>query len=134
MDITPMIDMTFLLLIFFMVASRIATKATVQLPAARHGDVVGVDAAVVLTVAPGGTLPDVYKGEGIDPENLLKASTMEEQDDRVTSYVDDALRSGKKYVLIQAGKGLKHREVSRVAKAVARVDFEKLYIGIVEKQ
>ncbi len=37
MDITPMIDITFLLLIFFLVASRLDEDAPVELPTARYG-------------------------------------------------------------------------------------------------
>jgi hypothetical protein len=37
-------------------------------------------------------------------------------------------------VLVQAAKGLKHREVARIAKAAARANVEDLYVGIVEKK
>ena len=37
MDFTPMIDMVFLLLIFFLVASKIDQATSVKLPPARHG-------------------------------------------------------------------------------------------------
>ena len=37
MDITPMIDMTFLLLIFFLVASKMDRSNEVRLPPAEHG-------------------------------------------------------------------------------------------------
>ena len=42
MDITPMIDITFLLLIFFLVAARLDEDTPVELPAARHGAAVAV--------------------------------------------------------------------------------------------
>ena len=135
MDITPMIDMTFLLLIFFMVSSRIAAKATVDLPKARHGDVIGMRDAVILTVALGDPLPRVYEGDAIDEAHLIPAGTPEEQEDRIASLVEDlAKKSNKKYVLIQAHKGVKHREVSRVAKAAARAELERLYVGVMEKK
>jgi biopolymer transport protein ExbD len=134
MDITSMIDLTFLLLIFFMVASRIATKATVEMPEARHGDVIGERDAVIVTVAASGTTPQIYLGASIDPATLIPASSQEEQDNRVTAYVEEEIRKGKKHVLVQAAKGLKHRDVSRVARAAARAEVEKLHVGITEKK
>ncbi len=38
LDITPMIDVTFLLLIFFMVASTMQATAENDIPPAKHGD------------------------------------------------------------------------------------------------
>ena len=42
LDITPMIDVTFLLLIFFMVTSTMQGKPDLDVPPVKHG--VGVDA------------------------------------------------------------------------------------------
>ena len=113
MDITPMIDMTFLLLIFFMVSSKIAAKATIDLPKARHGDVVNLKGAIILTVAEGNPLARVYEGDAVEEVKLIPASNQDEQDDRIAALVEDlAKKTNKKYVLIQAEKGLKHREVA----------------------
>ena len=56
MDITPMIDMTFLLLIFFLVASKMDRSVEVKLPPARHATAVATRDAVIVTIdaAPGG--------------------------------------------------------------------------------
>ncbi len=50
LDITPMIDVVFLLLIFFMVTSTMQSKRDLDVPPAKHG--VGVDsaAATILTI------------------------------------------------------------------------------------
>ena len=37
LSITPMIDVTFLLLVFFLVCSKVATQDAVDLPPARYG-------------------------------------------------------------------------------------------------
>jgi biopolymer transport protein ExbD len=135
MDITPMIDMTFLLLIFFMVSSRIAAKATVDLPKARHGDVIGMKDAVILTVAAGDPVPRVYAGDAIEEANLIAASTPEEQEDKIVAFVEEfARKENKRYVLVQASKGLKHRDVSRVAKAASKAELEQLFVGVMEKK
>ncbi len=65
MDITPMIDITFLLLIFFLVASRMDADIQVSLPPARHGTAVATKNSVILTVAQGtGGQARIYKGDG----------------------------------------------------------------------
>ena len=50
MDITPMIDITFLLLIFFIVCSTMSQSSAVKLPPARHGKGVDEQMAVIITV------------------------------------------------------------------------------------
>ena len=51
MDITPMIDVTFLLLIFFLVCSSPDQQNSVDLPKARYGTGVDKKNSVVITVS-----------------------------------------------------------------------------------
>ena len=53
MDITPMIDITFLLLIFFLVASKMDPNNAVALPKARYGTSVVEKNSVVILVSKG---------------------------------------------------------------------------------
>ena len=138
MDITPMIDITFLLLIFFLVAPTLQSEARVELPPAHHGDAVGTKDAVILTVARGtGERAQIYKGDGMEPENLLSAASLPDQEDEISRYVENELNEGsppKNHVLIKAGRDVKHREVARVAKAVGKVGDVKLYVAVLEEQ
>jgi biopolymer transport protein ExbD len=137
MDITPMIDMTFLLLIFFIVTSKMGPKSGVELPQAKHGAVVVQKNAVILTVGPGDPFARVYRGESVDAKDAFAATSMEDQENQVISYIETEIGGsggGKNTVLIQAAGGLKHREVARIARAVGRAEIENLYVGIVEKQ
>lgn len=140
MDITPMIDMTFLLLIFFIVTSKMGPKAGVELPNAKQGYAIVQKNAVILTVAPGEPVARVFRGESVDDEDAFGGSNAEEQEQEIIGYIEKEFASSagakgaKEYVLIQAGRGIKHREVARVAKAVGRADVEKLYVGVVEKK
>ena len=62
MDITPMIDITFLLLIFFLVCSTMSQATSVKLPPARHGKGVDEKTAVIITI----------DGEGGEAKPLMR--------------------------------------------------------------
>ena len=75
MDITPMIDITFLLLIFFIVASKIDDNAPIKLPPADYGQAVPLTNSIILTVVPAGVDSiTIYRGSGRDPKNEIPAS------------------------------------------------------------
>jgi biopolymer transport protein ExbD len=136
MDIAPMIDCTFLLLIFFIVCSHVGQQAQVDLPKAKFGVPVPSKLAVVLTVAAGdGDSIRVFKGDGIDDATLINVGTVAEQEDAVAAYVAEHVNEGgdKQHVLIKAARGLKHRDVSRIAKASVRnAEVSQLFIAIME--
>jgi biopolymer transport protein TolR len=137
MDITPMIDMTFLLLIFFIVTSKMGPKAGIELPPAKHGTGAVEKNTVILTIGPGDPIARVYRGESVDPEDAFSAANAEDQENQVIAYIEaEIAKSGgsKNAVLLQAEKGLKHREVARIAKAVGRAEVPDLYVGIVDKR
>jgi biopolymer transport protein ExbD len=136
MDITPMIDITFLLLIFFLVAARLDQDAPVELPPARHGSAVSVKSSVILTVAQGdGDQALVYTGDGKSPENLIDSGNLEMQEEAITQFVERELAAGneKINVLIKAEKGVRHRDVSRVSTAVGKAGND-LYVAVLEVQ
>jgi biopolymer transport protein TolR len=137
MDITPMIDMTFLLLIFFIVTSKMGPKAGIELPPARHGTGAVEKNSVILTVGPGETFARVFRGESLEPQDAFTGGSVEDQENEIIAYIESEVTKssgGKTGVLVQAAKGLKHREVARIAKAAAKADVENLYVGIVEKK
>jgi biopolymer transport protein ExbD len=136
MDIAPMIDCTFLLLIFFIVCSHIGQNASVDLPKAKYGVAVSAKYSVILTVAVGeGDMARVYQGDGLDESKLIPGGTIAEQEDAIAQYVQDALANNTdlKSVLIKGARNLKHREVSRVCKAAMRnVELSSLYVAVME--
>lgn len=140
MDITPMIDMTFLLLIFFLVTSKLAPKAGVELPKAQHGGAIATKNAIILTVGPGEPIARVYRGESVETKDAFRAANAEEQEQEIIEFIESeyarsaSSANAKDSVLIQAARGLKHRDVARVAKAAARAEIEQLYVGVVEKK
>ncbi len=136
-DITPMIDMTFLLLIFFLVTSRINTQGAVDLPQAHHGTAVPEKNSVIITIvqADGGS-SRVYRGKGSQEEQLFSAPNLVQEEAAIGEYLQQELTrgSGKDQVLIYASRGVKHREVSRVSSIVGRATSAKLYVAVLEVQ
>ena len=88
LDITPMIDITFLLLIFFLVAARLDQEAPVDLPPARHGTAVAVKNSVIITLGLGDRgVATVYTGDGKSEARQLGTSDLDAQSDAITAYV-----------------------------------------------
>jgi biopolymer transport protein TolR len=144
MDITPMIDITFLLLIFFLVAARLQQNISAELPMARYGEGVSTKAAVILTVTRGsGDNDQVYKGDSIKPDSLIEAGDLAQQEALIAAYVEAGYAgrppatNPKEHVIIKAGHDVRSREVARVARAAARADIGatqemKLYVAVRE--
>jgi biopolymer transport protein ExbD len=137
MDITPMIDITFLLLIFFVVTSKLDDDVKIPLPPAKYASKISTKDAIVLSVVNvEGELPVVYKGEGVVEKERILASAALEQDEQIAEYVEDELAGSpnKLGVLIQADKALKTREVQRIARAACRASENlKLYYKVQEE-
>jgi biopolymer transport protein ExbD len=140
MDITPMIDITFLLLIFFLVASKMDESSPVPLPPAKYGLAVPTKNSVIITIGKGPSDDGpaaVYKGDGANADAAFDSGDLEAQEEEIATYVSDAMLedTNKTFVLIKAARGVKHRDVSRVAKAVGKVaEVQQLHIAVLEEQ
>ena len=140
MDITPMIDITFLLLIFFIVASKLDSDASVALPTARNVGAINMQDAIVITVADGEPAK-IYLGDTVDPAALVTGGSPLEQEEAIRQYVNDAIAadSSKKYIVIKASGSVRHRDFARVAKAagaeaIEAIDNSTMYAAVMEKQ
>ena len=135
MDITPMIDITFLLLIFFLVASRMTDEAFIKLPAARNGTAVSSDTSVIITLAKGtGEDAIIYKGDGAYPETELTSINLEDQQTELEGYIENGLTvDSKQQVLIKAEEGVRHRDVARVARAAGEAKAAVMYVAVMEE-
>jgi biopolymer transport protein ExbD len=133
LDMTPMIDCVFLLLIYFLVASRPDVATAVTLPSALFGSAVSAKQATIITVAdPGGEAPVlVYLADGKKGSPL--GGTAEQQAAAIRDAVQDGLRAGKANVLIKAERKTRHREVARVARAATQVEGVTLYLAVADK-
>ena len=138
MDITPMIDITFLLLIFFLVSASLSKQAPVELPAAQYGDAVAADEAAIVTIDAAGVTGHavIYKGDGINGDMRLAQVDLQAQEDALAEYLQAELDAHprKRHVLIKAARHVKHRHVVRVSHAAGRVLTDRqLFIAVMEK-
>jgi len=136
LDITPMIDVTFLLLIFFLVSSTTAMQSSVNLPPARHGEGVSSRTSVIVTVAESsGEAPArVYLGDGVSGTPL--PADPQQQTRQIAAYVRSEHLQGKDTVLVKADRAVRYRDVARVAEAVAAAEVEgiKLHLAVQEEK
>ncbi len=126
LDITPMIDVTFLLLIFFMVTSTMQKEPPVKIPEAKHG--VGVDQkkAVIVSILMQNEVPKIVCADGDGVE-----ATLED----VTRYTSDGIGSGAERVIIKADKEVPYGTLSQVAGAVQEEGVQvKFYVGVNDLQ
>lgn len=137
MDITPMIDCTFLLLIFFLVTSHLRAQMPLKLPVARHGKVVAEEDCIVLTVLQGSDgRAEVYRGTSRALKDRIEGTEEAQQDQAIVQYVESqasGLRP-KRQVLIKAQRGLKQREVARVERLASQAAAGTLYVAVVETE
>ncbi len=136
MDITPMINITFLLLIFFLVSSRMENQASVDLPEARHGTTVASRESVLLTVACGeGDRARIFRGGQIDDARVIAGATLEDEQEEIVAYVRAELGGSppKQHVIIRAEPAVLQREIARIERAVALADEGvRLYVAVLE--
>ena len=155
MDITPMIDIVFLLLIFFLVASIPDMQVEADLPPARHGVGVNPRSAIVFTLAERGggqqaakvylsdgksgqPIPADFAGQEAAIERALRGEAGVALPDDLTeqeaiirrAVVAGFHQAGLANVLVKAEKGVLHRDVARVTRAIAEAGAEGIQLNL----
>lgn len=116
-DFTPMVDIVFLLLIFFMVGTKISRSPKVDLPESFNGrNVVEKDFVVVAVRKAGEDTAEVTRMDG-----TAFSADVEQQEAEIAEYVERELSSEKSQVLVKAAGDVRYGEVERVRQAVAGV-------------
>jgi biopolymer transport protein ExbD len=133
MDITPMIDITFLLLIYFLLVSVPDMQASIQLPHARHGDPVSQRIATVITLGESsGESSPVYLADGKVPAALAEGN-LSAQRTVIVEHVRRGLQDEDRIdVVIKADRRVPHREVARVMQAASQVEGIRLHLAVLE--
>jgi biopolymer transport protein ExbD len=124
-DLTPMVDVVFQLLIFLMLTYRASAEAEVELPPAVYGTGVEETEATTLTLTPqpGGSIA-VFSGMSTDPADRL------DDPEAIQEAVAEGVRAGRRRVILQADGAVPHGEVLRIGSVVAEVEGIILHLGV----
>jgi biopolymer transport protein ExbD len=126
LDLTSMIDVVFLLLIFFMVTSTMQQDSGLDLPAAKHG--VGVESleAIVITV-------NRPAASGDDPPIVLSDGTVGTVAD-VRADVERGFAAGREDVIIKADRDILSGFVTEVMRAASEVEGVHIHVQVKDKK
>ena len=141
LDITPMIDVTFLLMAFFVVVSNMDPQASVRLPVASYGDSVPEKNCVTLVVVvpETGTGFTIFKGRSMTEDARIPDGDPEAQEIDVGDFVDNEFSRfpEKTAVLIKAEGDIATRTVELIKRGIARSELARtrnLYVGVEEER
>ncbi|PAY18926.1 biopolymer transporter ExbD [Rhodopirellula sp. SM50] len=134
MDITPMIDITFLLLIFFVVCSKMDPTQMGKIPEAQNGIAISAKESAVVFIEPAGKDKVILKR--IDGTEF--SSDEETQTTELIEYITEELKTTrgeeKNHVMIMGDGEVTVGEVTRVQKIIgdAFEDISSTYIAVKE--
>ena len=124
LDITPMIDVTFLMLIFFMVASTMQGTPDLPIPPAKSGGGVDQASATVITVLNEGGEAIVLLGDGPRaPQGDVSS---------IASYVEQGVSEQRRNVILKADRDLPAGYIEEIAKAANVEGVEAMFYGVQE--
>lgn len=130
-DITAMIDLVFMLNIFFLVTTVTAALSEMDLPTVRHCVPTDAEEAVVVSlVSHDGRDATVYLADSPDGRGLMEPS---EQEEEVRAAVEAGHREGKRVLLIKAEKNVRLKDVRRVSAAVHAAPGMELRMAVIEQ-
>ncbi len=129
-DVTAMVDLVFMMNIFFLVTWAEMARAEIALPTARHCAAAEKDKSIVFTIVAVKGTPAFYIGDGTSGRQLSTG----EIDQRVTTAVEEGLREDRDIVLIKAEKDVLLRDVVHVASVATAVKGTKLMLAVIEKR
>lgn len=135
MDITPMIDITFLLLIFFVVCSKMDPTQMGKIPEATNGIAVSAKQSAVVFIEPAGKDKVILKR--IDGSEFSEDE--ETQTSELIEYITKELKTtkgeAKTHVMIMGDGEVRVGEITRVQKIIgdAFEEIESTYIAVKER-
>lgn len=136
MDITPMIDITFLLLIFFVVASKMDPSQTGNIPEAEHGLAISAkDSAIIFIEPAGGDAPAILKRRDQSEFSKDEEAQATEIVEYITNELEKSISKNKDQVMLLGDGKVKVSEVTRVQKIIGDefTDMQFTYIAVKEK-
>jgi biopolymer transport protein ExbD len=131
-DITAMVDLVFMMNIYFLVTFVTVALSQVDLPTATHAAPLDADTSVIFTIVGGGSEPVVvYIG---DRDSGIPVRGVEQQASSVRAAVEEGVAAGKTEVLLKAEKKVRLGDLFRVSAAATAVEGVKLNVAVMEKE
>jgi biopolymer transport protein ExbD len=128
--------MVFLLLIFFLVASKIDQATSVKLPPARRGVAIAQENAIIVIVKKGGGNSVIVARR----DGTAFSADLATQEEEIAAYVEAGLSGSPPFerpmdtIIVKAEGSVKEGDVARVAQAIGRVtDTPMLNYAVVEQ-
>jgi len=131
-DITAMVDLVFMMNIYFLVTFVTVAMGEMNLPSATHAAPLDGDTAVILTLTRtlDGKGAILYVGDGTKTEPVNDAALQEQ---KIQAAVEQGVVDGKKAVLLKAEKKVRLADLFRIATAASSEKL-KLHVAVVEKE
>jgi biopolymer transport protein ExbD len=127
LDLTPLIDVAFLLQIFFMVTSTIAMAASIVMPEAKNGIAPNLTKAIIITIFQTDRGPELYLADGKGNKGVAQLTD-------IPAYVQEELTKGHNLILIKADKAVASGFVEDVARNASQVEgIERYLVGVMDK-
>ncbi len=124
LELTPMIDVVFQLLIFFMLTGYFATAPRAELPRATAGDATSIEGKIVLDLVPDGPTSDqvlVWMDDKAEPVSV----------DRLADALRERMsETGLSEVLVRADRQVRIADLRRVLAAAGQAGATATVIGV----
>jgi biopolymer transport protein ExbD len=125
-DVTAMVDLVFMMNIFFLVTWAEMARAEIDLPKAKHCKAAEQSLSIVFTIMNDHA---VFIGDGSGGVSINPG----EFEQKVTSVVEDGVRDERNIVLIKAEKDVPLRDVAHLASVATAVKGTQLMLAVIEK-
>jgi len=135
MDITPMIDITFLLLIFFIVCSTMDPTKIGTIPEADNGLAISAKNSAVIFINPGGgdeVILSRMDGSNFSTDEDVQATEIIEY---ITEELEKSLGVSKQHVMLFGDADIEVGKVTRIQKIIgdAFEDLDSTYVAVKEQ-
>jgi biopolymer transport protein ExbD len=131
-DITAMVDLVFLMNLYFLVTFLSVVMGGLALPPAEHASALNTDTAVVLSLERSldGESVIVYLGDAKKAEPI---SDVTEQEERVKAAIEEGIAAGKTAVLLKAESKVRLADTFRISSLVSGHDLQ-LHAAVLERE
>jgi biopolymer transport protein ExbD len=130
-DITAMVDLVFLMNLYFLVTFLSVVMGGMALPPAEHASPLNTDTAVVLSLERSldGESVVVYLGDAKKAEPI---NDVAEQEERVKLAIEEGVAAGKTSVLLKAESKVRLFDLFRISSLVSGHDLQ-LHVAVLER-